>query len=75
MTLEVELAKLKVESTELQAQLQRSQEDLQTIQHNYVTLSGKVMGLEKQAHKTEDKLCETIKSEAASREATMLEAK
>ena len=33
------------------------------------------MGLKKQAHKTEDKLCETIKSEAASKEATMLEAK
>ena len=42
---------------------------------NYATLSGKVMGLEKQVKVAEDKPCETIKSEVASREVMVLEAK
>ena len=63
------------EKAELQTQLQGSQEDLQTIQHNYVALSGKVMGLEKQVKAVKDKLYKTTECKAASRETAMLEAK
>ena len=74
-TLENGLTKLKVENTELQSQLQGSQEDLQTVQCNYATLSGKVIGVEKQVKAPKDKLHETIESEAASKEVAVLEAK
>ena len=47
-SLERELAKVNAKNAELQNQLQGTQDDLQTVQINYATLSGKVMGLEKQ---------------------------
>ena len=46
-TLEEELAKTKAENMELQNQLHESRDDLQTVQRNYATMCGKVMGLEK----------------------------
>ena len=52
-SLENEIARAKIENTELQAQLQGTQDDLQTVQRNYATLSGKVMGLEKQIKEAE----------------------
>ena len=64
-----------MENMKLQTQLHGSQEDLQTVQRNYATLSGKAMGLEKQVKAAEDKLYETIESEATSGETTVLEAK
>ena len=73
--LEEKLAKLKTKNAKLQNQLQGSQEDLPIAQHNYTTISSKVMGLKKQVKATEDKLRETTKCEAASREVIVLEAK
>ena len=73
--LKAEKAKLKVEKAELQQKLQESQDDLQIIQRNYATISGKVMGLEKEVKEAKERLCETTKNEAASRETTIIEAK
>ena len=67
-TLKEELAKMKVENTELQNQVQGSQEDLQTIQHNYATISSKVMGLEMKIEAAEARLFETPENKAPSRE-------
>ena len=75
MILEEELTKIKVKNAELQQHLQGSQEHLQIIQRNYATMSGKVMGLEKEVTVAEDKLHEAAKCEAASKEATVFEAK
>ena len=45
------------------------------MQRNYATLSGQVMGLEKQLKEAEEKLRSTLESEAAARKAAVLEAR
>ena len=69
-TLEEKLAKIKAKNTELQNQLQGNQEDLQTVQRNYTTMCGKVIGLEKEVKATEDRHHEVAKHETTSRETT-----
>ena len=46
-----------------------------TIQRNYATMNGKVMGLDKQMQVTEDKLRKAAEREAALREIIVLEVK
>ena len=46
VTLEEDNAKLKAEKAKFQQLLQESQDDLQTLQCIYATMSGKVIGLE-----------------------------
>ena len=70
-----EATKIKAEKVEVQSQLHGSQEDIQTVQHSYATMSGKVMGLEKEVKVAEERLCEDADCKVASREATGLDAK
>ena len=74
-TLEEELTKIKAENLELKNQLQENQEDLQTVQRNYATMSGTVMGLEKWVKAAEDKHRGSVENEVASRKTVILETK
>ena len=66
---------MKAENAELQQQPQGSQNDLQTVQHNYATVCGKVIILEKDIKATKDKLYEATEREVAFREAAVQKAK
>ena len=73
--MERELAKAKVENTELWTQLQEFQNDLQTVQRNYATLTGQVMSLWKQLKEAEEKFYTILEVEAATRVVTVMKAK
>ena len=75
VSVESKLAKAKAENMVLQTHLRESQNDLQIVKRNYATLSGQVMSIEKKLKEAEEKLCTTLKVEAASREVDVMEAK
>ena len=73
--MERELTKAKAENTELWTQLQEFQNDLQTLQRNYATLSGQVMSLWKQLKEAEEKFYTILEVEAVTRMVTVMKVK